>query len=204
MAPITPEMAQLSVAKDTLDKEMDQVQTLIELSADEEATEGYKNELKALEANREVVLNRLAELAPEQFGTEAKFEQLLKQSPSEKRKNIENTERQKNDLEDASLKLQGKIRLAKSELEQALGKNAERSADLDKQIRELETELASNETKRLEAWSTLKQLDEKTYGADADLEQAEAARTAKKQEAAMEAEINDALSTLHERIEGMK
>ena len=204
MAPITPEMAQLSVAKDTLDKEMDQVQTLIELSADEEATEGYKNELKALEANREVVLNRLAELAPEQFGTEAKFEQLLKQSPSEKRKNIENTERQKNDLEDASLKLQGKIRLAKSELEQALGKNAERSADLDKQIRELETELASNETKRLEAWSTLKQLDEKTYGADADLEQAEAARTSKKQEAAMEAEINDALSTLHERIEGMK
>jgi len=202
MAQVTPEQIQLFAAKDSLEKEIAELQDLLDLAPEGEGRDQLAEDIKKLETNRETVLQSLGKARPEEFGTEAAFEKMLKdRSPAEKRKSIEAKVDEKNNLEDESNKLKGVLRIASAELKKTLGKDAARTGQLEQQIRETELVLAQNEKRRIEAWKTLKELDAKSYGADADFEIAEAAREAQDLKKATEEEIDDVLSALHENID---
>ena len=202
MQPITPEMARLNASKMELEEEMKELQELIALAPDKESAAQMEADLENLEKNHEKILESLAGLAPEAFGDEAAFEKMLKEkSPREKEKAIEAAEKKKDDSEDRAHALKGKLRLDKSELAQVVGKNAARSGQLEQQIRETEAELVRNDANRLEAWKALKTLDPETFGADADIEIAEAAHEASNLKKATDEEIEDVLASLHEHID---
>jgi len=202
MPQVTPEQIQLFAAKDNLEKEIEHLQGLYDLALEGEERDKLGAEIQALETNRETVLQSLAKARPEEYATEAAFEKMLKEkSPKEKEKTLETKEREKNDLEDEAMKLKNKLRLANTELKQVIGTNAARSGQLEQQIRETEIVLGQTEKRRIEAWKALKSLDEKKYGADADLEIAEAAHAAQSLNKASDQEIEDVLANLHEHID---
>ncbi|HVM90727.1 MAG TPA: hypothetical protein VMU11_02430 [Verrucomicrobiae bacterium] len=197
-------------AKTKLEARIGELENLADLAPDKESRASLEAELKDLEENRVGIVQSLGELRPEDFGTEAAFEKALNDPESTLRKRaeenrkiiIESKEEEKDELEDASRKLKGRLRLLTAEHKQMVGKDMARAHELEAEMRETQTQLEEAEGKRLEAWKALADFDPETFGADAQLEFAAAAKSKKEIAAASEEEAEDVLAALHEQIEG--
>jgi hypothetical protein len=160
MAFVKPEHVQLFAARDSLDKEIEHLQTLHDLALEGEERDKLSEEIKQLQENRDVVMQSLGKARPEEFGTEAAFESVIRDtSRLEKRKALEAKEKSKDELEDASRKLKGRLRLLTAEHKQMVGKNMARAHELETEMREVQTQFEASEAKRLEAWKDLAELD---------------------------------------------
>lgn len=207
MAPITPEMMQLSIAETKLEKDIEDLQTQIEGRSDDTTTRELQKKLVKVKENRRAILDRLVELAPTEFTSKKQWEEMQDQASGKrgaeraKKALIEVAVAEKDDLETTRHDLKGKLLLAKGEHKEVLGKNVARSGELETQIRELENELEETEKQRLEAWKTLSELDPAEFKKDADEEIAFAAITSRGMEKTNESEIDDLLANLHEGIE---
>jgi hypothetical protein len=197
-------------AKTKLEARIAELEGLADLAPDKEGRETLEAEIKDLEENRVGILQSLGELRPEDFGTEAAFEKALNDPESGLRKRaeenrkviLESKEEEKDELEDASRKLKGRLRLLTAEHKQMVGKDMARAHELETEMREVQTQFEAMEAKRLEAWKDLADLDPDAYGADAELELSMASKSTKELAAASEAEEEDVLAALHEHIEG--
>jgi hypothetical protein len=188
-------------AKTELESRIKNLQDLIDLSDEPEARASMEKEIAELEDNRQGILEQLGELRPEEYATEAAFENMLKdKAPAEKRKAIERKEKERDDFEDASRKLKGQLRLLAEEHKHMIGKDVARSHELEAEMREAQTKLDASETNRLEAWRTLAELDPKQFGADAELELSLAQQQKANLTEATEEEAEDVLSALREQI----
>lgn len=169
MAPVTPEQIRLFSAKNTLDQEIDHLQTLHELALEGEERDKIAEDIKQLEANRGKILESLGQARPEEYADEAAFEKLLQEPiravDRAKSEKIAATLSEKNRLEEESYALEGELRLK--------GKYTQEEMD------EKKITLEKKHEARLAAWQKLADLDPARFQAAAVREISEAADEAK-------------------------
>jgi hypothetical protein len=187
-------------AKTELDRQITDLQELIELGADPQTRTEIEQDIRALETNRAEVLSALAELRPEEYADEAAMERALQKPTQEFEQERERALQLKNDLEERVGALKGDLRLRSAELEEARLKNPAMAAELEHESTELQTELLKLEGDRIKAWEALALLDSKRFGADAELERSLYEQEKSQRDAFARAESSKTIEEIQERI----
>ena len=168
-SPVTPEQIRLFSAKNTLDQEIDHLQTLHELALEGEERDKISEEIKQLEANRGKILESLGQARPEEYADEAAFEKILNEPmrsvDKAKAEKIAATLNEKDRLEEESYALEGKLRLKDKYTPAEIG--------------EMQAALKETHEARLAAWQKLSDLDPARFQTAAVKEISEAADEAK-------------------------